>query len=72
MSPDTINFMFFVMQAYYVLCEAGTYYFIHCLDQFRVWVNFKLVMACYNHRIFYNIKIKYMKIDTKVITFLST
>ena len=64
MSPDTTNLMFFVMQACYVLREVGTYCFIHCLDQFRACVNFKLIMTYYNHRVFYNTKIKYMKINT--------
>jgi len=64
MSSDTINLIFFVTPAYYVLCEVGTYCFIHCLDQFRASVNFKLIMVYYNHRVFYNIKIKYTKINT--------
>jgi len=64
MSPNTLKLMFFVMQVYYVLCEAGIYCFIHCLDQFRAWVNFKLIMAYYNHCVFYNIKMNYMKINT--------
>jgi hypothetical protein len=64
MSPDTINLMFVAMQVYYVLCEIRTYCFIHRLNQFLAWVNFKLIMAYYNHRVFYNTKIKYMKINT--------